>query len=435
MAIRGVGEDAFQRIMGEYFTPSATIKTPERLYGRTKALQRIERAVNSQGRQILIYGDRGVGKTSVALTAAILHSEGNTLPIYVVCSETGTFSSVIKSIGDATIDVKQRYETPGQPLQLNGTILGTGGGFSVPGKGSAFIPEPQSLNEALDVLRYVLAKRGGRVMVVVDEMERMSSLAEREKFAELIKNLPELGDRLRFIFCGIGTTVNELIGSHPSAGRVLETIELERLHHNYLWEIVSAVASRTGVAVEREVLIRIGQISDGFPHYVHLIGASLFWSVFDDPDYVSAVAAEHFRAGITGALTQAEPDLRLRYERATMKTKNKSDYEETLWALADRTSDKRQLSEIFDGSYRRIMLDRSDRQALPREKLNARLLSLKTEAHGRIVVGYGSGWFGFRENIVRGYVRLRAENEGVKLGLDHAMTTYRSEAVATPPNQ
>jgi len=47
-----------------------------------------------------------------------------------------------------------------------------------------------------------------------------------------------------------------------------------------------------------------------------------------------------------------------------------------------------------------------------------RLNKLKTARHGGIIVPKGAGWYEFKENIVRGYVRLRAESEGVHLGAE-----------------
>jgi uncharacterized protein len=58
--------------------------------------------------------------------------------------------------------------------------------------------------------------------------------------------------------------------------------------------------------------------------------------------------------------------------KATHKTRNTADYEEALWALADSTSDKRQISQIYDSSYKWIMLKRTDRKLLTREQLNQR---------------------------------------------------------------
>jgi hypothetical protein len=55
---------------------------------------------------------------------------------------------------------------------------------------------------------------------------------------------------------------------------------------------------------------------------------------------------------------------------------------------------------------------------LTKDKFNQRLLALRTPGHGSIVIGGGSGWFAFRENVMRGYVRLKAESEGVELTPD-----------------
>src|SRR6266480_7212372 len=164
----------------------------------------------------------------------------------------------------------------------------------------------------------------------------------------------------------------------------------------------------------------MGQVSDGFPHYVHLIGESLFWSMFDDSEEVRKSGSAHYRAGIEGALQRTEAVLRHQYEKATQKIRNTADYEAALWALADSTSDRRQVTEIYDTSYSRIVSERSGHTKLPRDRLNQRYLSLRKESHGRIVVGHGSGWFSFRENIMRGYVRLRAASRGIDLGRHHS---------------
>jgi hypothetical protein len=64
------------------------------------------------------------------------------------------------------------------------------------------------------------------------------------------------------------------------------------------------------------------------------------------------------------------------------------------------------------------MRNRPSRRTLTKTQFSNRLNRLKTERHGQIIVGRGAGWYEFRENIVRGYVRLRAENEGIQLGVE-----------------
>jgi len=421
MSLCGVTDEDLKAVLSENLTPSDSIKTPERLFGREKTLRTIDRAFASPGRQIFIFGDRGVGKTSLALTAAYLHTGIENLPVYVMCGKTNNFGQTIQAIGNALIPVEQRMEKPSSGGGFNFNLPGGMGGVGVSGgtQSAAAIPVPQSLNEALDIIRYVAAKRNTTTIVIVDELERIDSTPEREKFAEFIRNIPELNANVRFIFCGIMHDVTELLQSHPSAGRILETIELKRLNHDDLWKILSVVATKLNVELQQEALIRIGQVSDGFPHYVHLIGESMFWSMFDDPEEVRKSDSRHYKEGIKGALQRTEAALKAQYEKATQKYRNTQEFEEALWALADSTSDRRQIAEIYDSSYKWIMGKRSDRPLLPRERLNQRYLSLRKDTHSRIVVGHGSGWFSFREAIMRGYVRLKAEDNGIDLGKHH----------------
>ncbi|MGY3453513.1 AAA family ATPase [Bradyrhizobium sp. USDA 4353] len=423
MSLNGISDELLKEVLAEHLTPSKSIQTPERLFGRTKNLRTIDRALSSPGRQIFIHGDRGVGKTSLALTAANLHTSSELKPIHVMCGAHSTFAEVIQSIGAATVPVERRLGERATGGGLNFNLPGGigGVGFTRPTVSGGSIEAPNSLNEALDIVRYVAKISKGKQVVIIDEMERISSADEREKFAEFIKNLQEMPDNLRFIFCGIGHDLTELLQAHASAGRILETIKLERLNHSDLWQIITVVADKLKVSIQRDALIRIGQISDGFPHYVHLIGESLFWSMFDDPEPVTVSNASHFKAGIEGALQRTEAMLRAQYEKATRKTRNTADYEDALWALADSTADSRQIAQIYESSYTWIVAKRA-RVRLPRDRLNQRYLALRKDTHGRIVVGFGSGWYAFRENIMRGYVRLRAVHEGIDLGRHNATT-------------
>jgi uncharacterized protein len=416
MSIRGVDEDKFAETLKSRLTPSTSIKTPERLYGRDKYLSTMARSLNSVGRQIFVYGDRGVGKTSLALTAAQVHTGSKRKPIYVVCENESTFGTVIQAVANSTIKVEDRIERPSTGQSAGFTILGNGVNINKGTPRTASISPPASINEALDLVKYIMTKGSGRQIVVIDEMERIKSQIEKTKFAEFIKNLGEVDENISFVFCGIASDLNDIIGGHPSAGRILEPIKLDKLHHSDLWKIITSVTEALNIGIEREYLIRIGQISDGFPHFVHLIGESMFWSMQESPNSLEDVRIDDFNAGVNGALERAEPTLRVQYDKATKKTRLTEDYEEVLWALADTTADNRQVSEIYNTSYRRVMNCRPLRKELTREQFNQRLLSLKSPGHGEILNWIGAGWYGYREKMMRGYARLNAQYAGIELG-------------------
>ena len=105
----------------------------------------------------------------------------------------------------------------------------------------------------------------------------------------------------------------------------MEPIELKSISHDALWRIIQTPAEKLGIEIDRDKLIRIGQLSDGFPHYVHLIGECLFWTMFDDANVVSQVNDDHYSSSIRGALQRTEAVLRNQYNMATKKTKNTED--------------------------------------------------------------------------------------------------------------
>ena len=248
-------------------------------------------------------------------------------------------------------------------------------------------------------------------------------MEDKRLFSELVKNVPAVTKKLTFLFCGIGQSIDDLLGEHPSSGRYLEPVPLERLSHNFLWDIINNVAEQLNVEIDREILIRISIISDGFPHFVHLIGECLFWAMQDDDQIVRKCRKKHFEIALNEALEKSEPLLAMTYRKATEKTKSKTENEEALWGLPPTNRMRRQVSEIFSKSYLKVFEQRShkssadkNKKPLDKETFNQRLLILREESHSRIfLVGHGAGWFSFRENVFRGYVRLKAQTEGVTL--------------------
>jgi hypothetical protein len=100
-------------------------------------------------------------------------------------------------------------------------------------------------------------------------------------------------------------------------------------------------------------------VSDGFPHYVHLICEKMFWHLFNKADVVDRVTAQDYVEAIRQAAAGIQAFLREAYNQATRKYTN--DYEEVLWAVADSPMLERPSTEIFL-SYKRILAN------LPRER-------------------------------------------------------------------
>ena len=83
----------------------------------------------------------------------------------------------------------------------------------------------------------------------------------------------------------------------------------------------------------------------------------------------------------------------------------------------------RSTEEIFR-SYEKLF--GNDQGHLERDKVVTRSAALKDAGCGRILASERAGFYHFRENIMRGYVRLRAEDEGYELATDLSSSSTSS---------
>ena len=160
-------------------------------------------------------------------------------------------------------------------------------------------------------------------------------------------------------------------------------------------------------------------MSDGFPHYVHLVCEKLFWQVYGTRNCI--VTGDLFEAALNDTAEALEPELKKPYEKATMKYSNAR--EPILWAVADADVLQRPSRDIW-ASYLRIMEDLR-KPPLERNKFNAHMNYLKRDGSDCILLATRTGWYEYREKVVRGYARLRALQHGVLLEREHPRQVRR----------
>lgn len=412
MAIRDMSEPEFVEILQNYLTPSSPIQRLQALRGRQEQVTQITRAFHSPGRHVFVHGDRGVGKSSLALSVGnYLCAEGER-PIQLACNGE-TFYSIMRNLGGQLLST-----SPTKGGLQSGAVGVSGYGFSAKVEAQLAakeVPELHTLNDVVSLIRYCVERGHGERVVIFDEFDALGGDTERALFADFIKQVGDQSVPIKMFFTGIGQSLEELLAAHHSCYRYLASVSLSPLNWDGRLAIIGAAAEALGIEVDMSTQYRIGSISDGFPHYIHLICEKLFWVVFDDPNVISAVTPEHYKSAINEAVQDIEPFLRELYETATRKYNN--DYQEVLWAVADHHEFSRRSTDIF-ASYTDIMKQRGG-SSVDRTKFNNRMNALKRASHGEILVGTRQGWYELREPILRGYIRLRAEREGVSLAQEH----------------
>jgi Cdc6-like AAA superfamily ATPase len=98
MAIAGFSRARFEAALQESLSPTTPIRSAQHLKGREKKLEDIRRALVQPGRSVFVCGDRGVGKTSLAQTAAFEHQSAAKAPVLIGCDASSTFGRVAQQI-------------------------------------------------------------------------------------------------------------------------------------------------------------------------------------------------------------------------------------------------------------------------------------------------------------------------------------------------
>ena len=415
-------EQDFGNLLGRVLSPSRPLQSEEFLRGREEQLAGIKQALYQPGRHVLIHGFRGVGKSSLAQTAAYSLSVGAD-PIVIGCDSKSSFGSVLRDIFDEAVNANPTVDKKIKERGISFERFGINASARVTTE-QGRAAEPASINEAVRLVQFLCDTYHANPVFVIDEFDQIKDPGEQVNFTNFIKQISDKHVSARFIFCGIGESVNAIMAAHGSADRYFHTVGLGQLPWEARFEIVTAAAEALGIEIDENTIYRIARISDGFPHYVHFISEKLFWRVFNTHNE-GKVTGELFEEAMADAARSMEMRLRGPYETATQKYTN--DYECVLWAAADGHELKRRSSDIYD-SYLRIMTGLNV-EPLDRDKFNQRINNLKQASHAAILTGTRQGWYEFSEKMIRGYVRLRAEQNNVVLEVDHPAVRRRTKHV------
>jgi len=219
VAIKNLGLDEFKDILKENLTPARAISSPEHLKGRAKVLTQIDRSFNSPGKHIFIYGDRGVGKTSLAQTAAFLQQSSDSRPILVTCGGSSFLATVRDAVrsalpaGDSVFQKKVEHK-------LKAGVAGFGYDMTRT-LTSGVVPLVESINDAVQLLRFIGECHSKEPVIIFDEFDQLADDAQRKACAEVVKQVSDQAVGVRFILCGIGTknarTCQATSGTPPQA--------------------------------------------------------------------------------------------------------------------------------------------------------------------------------------------------------------------------
>jgi Cdc6-like AAA superfamily ATPase len=245
--------------LAKAFRPAAPIDRRGLFSGRVQEIGELFSVVGQPGQHAVVYGERGVGKTSLTTVVAELLRGSGVATVRVNCDSSDDFSSIWrKALGEIGL----RTTTPGigfAPLASEesepaSTLLG-----------SARVT-PYDVMRALEALTQERS-----LAIFVDEFDRIVDPDDRALFAETIKTLSDRIVGATIVVVGVADDVDELIREHRSIERALVQIRMPRMSRSELAEIATKGIEAAQMTIQKAAVDSVTGLSQGLPHYTHLL--------------------------------------------------------------------------------------------------------------------------------------------------------------------
>lgn len=289
------------QVLNSSFSPSAPIDQRDLFAGRVTQLITVMNALNQKGQHAILFGERGVGKTSLArVLSGGLNVDGKPLLVASVNCEssmgfTGIWRNALRQINLTHIKPGVGYlsEPSAEHIVLADTL-----------------PEQLTPSDVRNVLG-----RLGKSLFVFDEFDRLQDTNAKTLLADTIKMLSDYAVDSTLLLVGVADSVDALIAEHQSIERALIQVRMPRMSPPELEQVIDKGLGKASMSIAADAKRKIVQLSQGLPHYTHLL--SLYSAQRAASGLKKNVAIEDVRAAIDAALANAQQSIVGAYHRAT----------------------------------------------------------------------------------------------------------------------
>ena len=342
--------------LGGIFTPATPIHDADLFSGRHRLFVRIADAINQIGMHCILFGERGVGKTSLIniLADVIEPAVYSEMTIAKVnCETTDDYASLMRKLMSRIITIQ---ETPG----LGFSSLANPARQKVPA--SDMLPDRPAPDNVFTLLQSFPANW----VLILDEFDRLTDRHAIRLMSDTIKVLSDNAVSATFLLVGVATNVDSLLREHRSIERCLAQIWMPRMAPEELGEIVSKGLAQVDMEMSESDQWYIPAVSQGYPHYTHLLALHSARETLDRGRDV--VERKDIEAAIDEALELTERSIQENYALAVYSANPNALYRQVLLACALAETDEFGYfnSQAVRGPLSRIMGRRYDVPAFAR---------------------------------------------------------------------
>jgi Cdc6-like AAA superfamily ATPase len=381
-------EDWLARIAdaNEVFSPAQPIKEADMFTGRRSQMQRLMGSVFQAGQHAVIYGDRGVGKTSLvnAVVKNVFSRTTSARFFPVQCFKEDDYVSIWER-------AFKKHQWPN-------------GDFAADDIDDTL--QPDSLLEIVNRFN-----PNNRPVFIFDEFDRIADASTRLKMSETIKLFSDESDYATVVIVGVGRTIADLLHEHKSIERSLRQIEMPRMSEEECRDIIKVRLPKVGMTMEKSVLETIIWLARGMPAYIHIVGMhSALEALYKKKLHIDEPA---FERALHSGLEEVSESTRQAYAKAIQSPQTKSLLRATLLACAIAPGDAL-------GSFNAAAVRAPLSQILQRERdipdFNRHLNAFCTANRGHVLEQTGTKKnfrYRFTEPMVQSFVILMGLTDGL----------------------
>ena len=293
------------RLVAEAFRPAAPIDRRGLFSGRQDEIAELYSVISQPGQHAVIYGERGVGKTSLAVVVAELLRGSGILVARATCDSSDNFTTVWrKALSELSFSTTTEAVGFGTAVNESNTpasrLLGSGD------------VTPHAVQRALGSIG-----EQQPIAVIFDEFDRLGAAEGKDRaiFADTIKTLSDRVAPATIVIVGVADDVGELIREHASVERALVQIRMPRMSRDELAEIAVNGVESARMRIAKTSVARITALSQGLPHYTHLLTQLAAQSALNERR--ADIAIRDVEAAVSRAIDRAQQSVTDAYYRAT----------------------------------------------------------------------------------------------------------------------
>lgn len=281
------------------FTPTHPLRSARRLSGRRTQLARVLRAVLDEAAHVVIYAERGRGKTSLTnLVAEALRALAFMVTFYT-CAAEDDFDAILR----------------GLLRNLPRSLLAVPAQRAEDRFAGCEAALPDGRLQPHDVLGLVGRFTGRRLVLVVDEFDRIADVATRTRLADTIKLLSDRAAPILFIVVGVSDNLEELLGRHPSIQRNVVSVPLPLLTDAEIEALLERGAQDADLVFPPAARYAIAALARGVPYIAQLLALHAGYSMLGRGS--REIARVDLEEALEIAVAEADPRVSRLYETLT----------------------------------------------------------------------------------------------------------------------